>query len=433
MAPSTLPPLVWFNTIAIVSTVAWLGTYVGTHRETKQHSVVEVCHCQPSTPAPFALPRADGEFRDPSVVPALQSDDPRRRVARCSGSLDGRDGVGPATVYRGSVVLDPEADLVLKMVDGSTSLSLRDALQALSAKGIYTQNTSTSDQCYYWSENVVRWREQAIEQKGDSLYCDTDGVGNSCEWRTDWFLPACHPRHLLCVCPSTVVLGLTIETIGFQGLAMADRGKFWANHLALCQGSRSLADFDMSGQQQVTTAACAMDPSYSMCDPWTSRAAVRAWASPLPIWPPVSAPATMLAAYRLRQKLRLRIENPSCDNNRSWVTSIPADTSRLELTCNWESAAQLTVGVSSVVDLDPSLWYLYGVAVTLTDTASSHVLADVCFAQQRLRSCSDLTWSYSRTVAGDAILRSTLSGPTRLVSRADWPIPIATLVVEDVY
>jgi len=357
------------------------------------------------------------------------------RVIRCNGQPNAPDGIGPAAVYRGNIVMQPEADILLADSDDEQqTISLRSVLAQLAASGAYIQPLPTQAACAYWPEHAVDWREQAIEMRGDALYCDQDGVGQSCPWRTDWSVASCHPSELLCVCPSKVVLGLAIETTSFWGLAMQDQPQFWANRRTLCGETLSLETLEMPGQKIVTSAECSHNISTSMCNPRISRALQRSFDSVVPTWPPVTVPPSMTAAYRLRQGLRLRIANAGCDNGRSWLKSIPSAAGDLPLTCNWKDAAYLTVSVSNAVDLDPALWYMYGVAVTLTDNATDVSLSDMCFTQQRLRSCVDLTRTYGLATGSGSISRLHLDGPEIVaVADAKLVIPEATLVIDDVY
>jgi len=430
-----IPFLAWLNTVGLAILAGWVAIHHHSYTNTSPGPATSPDWQPIVLQADRAGRTASTPYHDPVVGTPAVSDVAGGRVARCNGLPGSPDGIGPAAVYRGDLILQAEADLRLAFPDDSIpTASLRDLFRQLTASGAYMPPNQATPTCDYWSEHDIDWRQQAIEQRGDALYCDQDGVGQSCSWRTDWSVAACHPRTLLCTCPSKVVLGLAIETTSFWGVSMQDQPRFWANRRALCSESLSLQTLAMPGQKTVTSAECSHNVSTSMCNPRLSRALQRSFDTAIPAWPPTTSPPSMRTAYRVRQGLRLRIANSGCDNNRAWLQSIPADVGDLPLTCDWKSAASLTVSVSNAVDLDPSLWYLYGVAATLTDNATDFSLSDMCFSQQRLRSCVDLTRTYGLGTDRTVISLLHLEGPEIVaVDNTQLTIPEATLVLDDVY
>jgi len=366
------------------------------------------------------------------------------RLARCPGAIAASDGLGPSAHMPASLVLGPDADVLLLLDQGRVA-SLRTwfAAQPHSWRLAETPDTPPSP-CLSWPQNDVPWRSRGLLPVSDSLLCATDVVGTTCQWRTDWSLVACHPDEPLCACPSRVVYGSAIETLYLHNV-VDDAAKtllLTANSAELCAVGADtdalLADTVWTAQR--VTSACSVGGVNSYCDRSSQRRVRQtAWALSVP-WPPASYLPALRSAFSARTALKLHIDSPGCQGGHGWVSALAIDggtsgrDARMVLQCFWKAALNFAVMPAEAVALEPLNWHAHGAAFTLVVEGHPELrLSNWCVSPLgHLRSCLDpaqaLVWVDSSTLA-----QATLATDDAIVDLAGQPLPAVELVLDDWY
>lgn len=370
---------------------------------------------------------------------------PDAHIATCHGN----DGLGPALLASGTVVLGPESDLLVQADTGDDQrfpvASLR---RWLSHQPLawHTTETLAGDQtpCRDWPRHAVPWRTQRLANLPNSTFCSTDVVGTSCGWRSDWAVPACHPTEDICACPSIIVYQSTIETRYVEGVNGTSGKIAFFSTLApiLCTGLSGgvpeETEIALSAAGMVVqnrAAACTADLQ-SFCARATRRRVLQASLDQALAWPPVSYPTALRDAWSARADLRLRVWVPgTCDGNRAWVLTLSSDLRSLQLTCFWKLAATFTLLPAEHVLADPLLWYQHGVALTLVQdhAVPALALASWCLREGHLRSCSDPRHVFAWTTSSDALQVITLTDPDGMLDLQNRSLPDLTLLYDDLY
>ena len=366
------------------------------------------------------------------------------RLARCPGSITAADGLGPSARFPATLRLGVDADVQLQLDDtrvGSLRawlLSQPHTWQSIDGPDPLAQP------CLSWPQHDVPWRRQGMLPADDSVVCSSDVIGNSCPWRTDWSLVACHPTLPLCACPSKVAYGAVVETLYVHGPADDTAKTLLLDTLSpsLCLATDAAADAilaDTTWTLQRQTVACTTRTIDSYCDGSTRRRVRQALWDTGRAWPPASYLPALRSAFSARTGLRIHVDSTGCQGGHGWVSAVTRDAGNLRLTvqCFWKASLLFQVLPSELVDGSSLQWHLHGSALTLKPEGEGSsvlpTLSNWCLTPlDHLRLCSDftrvMTW-----ISSSGIAEATVASVDAIVDSGTQALPTLSLVLDDWY